>query len=47
MIMKQINGGVTAANAAKLVAYGADILVAGSAVFRADDPAATIAEMRG
>ena len=43
----QVDGGVTAANAAKLVAYGADILVAGSAVFRADDPAATIAEMRG
>lgn len=43
----QVDGGVTAANAAKLVAYGADILVAGSAVFRANDPAATIAEMRG
>ena len=43
----QVDGGVTAANAAKLVAYGADILVAGSAVFRADDPASTIAEMRG
>lgn len=43
----QVDGGVTAANAGKLVAYGADILVAGSAVFRADDPAATIAEMRG
>lgn len=43
----QVDGGVTAANAAKLVAYGAEILVAGSAVFRADDPAATIAEMRG
>lgn len=43
----QVDGGVTAVNAAKLVAYGADILVAGSAVFRADDPAATIAEMRG
>lgn len=42
----QVDGGVTTANAAKLIAYGADILVAGSAVFRADDPAATIAQMR-
>lgn len=43
----QVDGGVATSNAAKLVAYGADILVAGSAVFRAEDPAATIAEMRG
>lgn len=43
----QVDGGVSSANAAKLVAYGADILVAGSAVFKAEDPAATIAEMRG
>ena len=33
----QVDGGVTAANAAKLVAYGADILVAGSAVFTVND----------
>ena len=43
----QVDGGVTPGNAAKLVAYGADILVAGSAVFKAEEPAATIADMRG
>lgn len=42
----EIDGGVSAANAAKLVEYGADILVAGSAVFKAEDPAAVIAAMR-
>lgn len=42
----EIDGGVSAANAAKLVEYGADILVAGSAIFKAEDPAAVIAAMR-
>ena len=42
----EIDGGVSAANSAKLVEYGADILVAGSAVFKAEDPAAVIAAMR-
>lgn len=42
----EIDGGVSAANAARLVECGADILVAGSAVFKADDPAAVIAAMR-
>ena len=42
----EIDGGVSAANAAWLVECGADILVAGSAVFKAEDPAAVIAAMR-
>ncbi len=42
----QVDGGVSAANARKLVEHGADILVAGSAVFKAEDPAAVIAAMK-
>ena len=42
----QIDGGVSAVNSAKLVEYGADILVAGSAVFRAEDPASVISAMK-
>ena len=41
----EIDGGVTPDNTAKLVQAGADILVAGSAVFRSEDPKATIAQM--
>ena len=42
----QVDGGVSASNAAALVEAGATILVAGSAVFKAEDPAAVIAAMR-
>ena len=42
----QVDGGVSAANSAKLAELGADILVAGSAVFKVDDPQAVIAEMK-
>lgn len=42
----QVDGGVSAANAQLLIECGADILVAGSAVFKAEDPAAVIAAMR-
>lgn len=42
----EVDGGVSAANAARLVEAGAEILVAGSAVFKAEDPAAVIAAMR-
>lgn len=42
----QVDGGVSAQNSAKLVENGADILVAGSAVFKAADPAEVIAAMR-
>jgi ribulose-phosphate 3-epimerase len=43
----EVDGGVSASNAARLVENGAEILVAGSAVFRAEDPSAVIAAMRG
>ena len=42
----QVDGGVSAANSKKLVEMGAEILVAGSAVFKAEDPAAVIAAMK-
>lgn len=42
----QVDGGVSASNAASLAEAGATILVAGSAVFKAEDPAAVIAAMR-
>ena len=43
----EVDGGVSAANAAQLVEAGAEILVAGSAVFKAEDPSAVISAMRG
>ncbi len=43
----EVDGGVSASNAAALIDAGAEILVAGSAVFKADDPAAVISAMRG
>lgn len=42
----EVDGGVTPANAKALVEAGAEILVAGSAVFSSDDPAAVINAMR-
>ena len=41
----EIDGGVTNQNASQLVAAGADVLVAGSYVFSASDPTATIAKL--
>ena len=43
----EVDGGVGPANAKALIEAGAEILVAGSAVFKAEDPAAVIAAMRG
>lgn len=43
----EVDGGVSPLNAARLVAAGAEILVAGSAVFKSDDPASVINNMRG
>ncbi|MDO1511993.1 ribulose-phosphate 3-epimerase [Maribacter confluentis] len=43
----EIDGGVTTNNAQKLVAAGADILVAGSFVFKSQDPQATIKALKG
>ena len=42
----EVDGGVSPENSAALAEAGADILVAGSAVFRADDPAAVIRKIR-
>jgi ribulose-phosphate 3-epimerase len=41
----EIDGGVTDQNASKLVEAGADVLVAGSYLFSATDPTATIAKL--
>lgn len=46
LIPIEVDGGVSASNAAALAEAGAEILVAGSAVFKAEDPAAVIAAMR-
>ncbi len=43
----EIDGGVTDKNAADLVKAGADVLVAGSFVFNAADPIATIENLKG
>lgn len=42
----EVDGGVSASNAAALAEAGATILVAGSSVFKAPDPAAEIARIR-
>lgn len=42
----EIDGGVNAENAKKLVDHGADVLVAGSFVFKSEDPMATIKELK-
>lgn len=42
----EVDGGVNQKNAGDIFAAGADILVAGSAVFHSDDPAAAIAAMK-
>ena len=44
--MIEIDGGVTDKNAKQLSTAGADVLVAGNFVFKADDPVATIANLR-
>ena len=43
----EVDGGVNAKTAPRVVAAGADTLVAGSAVYGAADPAAAIAALRG
>lgn len=43
----EVDGGVGPANAKALIEAGAEILVAGSAVFKAEDPAEVVAAMRG
>ena len=43
----EVDGGVCPANAAQLVEAGAEILVAGSAVFKAENPADVIGALKG
>ena len=43
----EVDGGVNAGTARQVVEAGADVLVAGSAVYGAPDPAAAIAALRG
>ena len=45
-IMVQVDGGINAKNAPDAIAAGADVLVAGSAVFGAKDKAMAIADLR-
>ena len=42
----EIDGGVNLETGARLVAAGADALVAGSFVFKSEDPKATIAALK-
>ena len=43
----QIDGGVTNKNAKQLIDSGADVLVAGSFVFKSENPMQTIADLKG
>jgi len=45
-LLIQIDGGVTLENAQKLSVHGADILVAGSSVFKANNPLQAIEELK-
>lgn len=42
----QVDGGIALSTIAEAVSAGADTFVAGSAVYRSDDPAATVRELR-
>lgn len=42
----EIDGGVTSSNAKQLIDCGADVLVAGSFVFKAEDPISTIHDLK-
>jgi ribulose-phosphate 3-epimerase len=42
-----VDGGVSPLNSGRLIDAGADILVAGSAIFKADDPIETLKKMKG
>ncbi|RXK86670.1 ribulose-phosphate 3-epimerase [Filimonas effusa] len=45
-VLIQVDGGVSVNNAAALVNAGADVLVAGSNVFKAENPTAAIAQLK-
>ncbi len=42
----EIDGGVTSKNASQLIEKGADVLVAGSYIFKAEDPVSTIKNLK-
>ena len=42
----EIDGGVTSTNSRKLIDCGADVLVAGSFVFKSDNPTKSIADLK-
>ena len=42
----EIDGGVNSTNATKLLAAGADVLVAGSFVFKSENPTQTISDLK-
>ena len=44
-VLIEVDGGISAANAAEVYGAGADVLVAGSAVFKAESPADEITKM--
>lgn len=45
-VLIEIDGGVTLENARSIVEAGADVLIAGSTVFKSEDPTATIAKLK-
>ncbi len=45
-VLIEVDGGIDTGNAAKLVASGVDVLVAGNVVFSSDDPAGTIVRLK-
>ena len=45
-VLIEVDGGVSLQNASSILAAGADVLVAGNAVFKSADPAATIADFK-
>jgi ribulose-phosphate 3-epimerase len=45
-ILIEVDGGIDTTNAAKLIHSGADVLVAGNAVFSSDDPVKTIGSLK-
>lgn len=42
----QVDGGITTENLPELLKAGANVIVAGSAIFKAEDPAAAVAQMK-
>ena len=45
-VLIEVDGGVNTDNAHQIIQAGADVLVAGNAVFKSADPAATIAQLK-